>query len=109
MTFEEISTKYPVGKLLYRKINKIRRLAFWYSEQDKRIYQAKYPDAEFAANGSVVYTDTSVSEKRVEGWLFDGTEWHVVEDSWDGWVPLDQEDLDNYEKIGIAAEEAFSF
>ena len=104
MTFEEISTKYPVGKLLYRKVEKERRCGFWASEHDKQIFRAKDPDAEFAWNGTVIYHETVVSEKRVEGWLFDGTEWNVVEDSWDGWVPLDQEDLDSYEKIGIATE-----
>ena len=109
MTFEEISTKYPVGKLLYRKIEKERRCGFWASEHDKQIFRAKDPDAEFAWNGTVIYHETITSEKRVEGWLFDGEKWFVVEDTWDGWVTLDEEDLAEYEEIGIAAAEAFSF
>ena len=108
MTFEEISTKYPVGKLLYRKVEKERRCGFWASEHDKQIFRAKDPNAEFAWNGTVIYYETVTSEKRVEGWLFDGKEWSVVEDTWDGWVALDEDDLAEYEKIGIAAE-AFSF
>ena len=104
MTYEEINTKYPVGKLLYRKIEKKRRCGFWASEHDKRVFRAKDPDAKFACNGTVIYHETITSEKRVEGWLFDGSDWHVVEDSWDGWIPLDQEDLDEYEKIGIMYE-----
>ena len=109
MTFEEISTKYPVGKLLYRKVEKERRCAFWASEHDKQIFRAKDPNAEFLWNGVVTYHETITSEKRVEGWLFDGKEWSVVEDTWDGWVALDEDDLAEYEKIGIAATEAFSF
>lgn len=109
MTFEEISTKHPVGKLLYRKVEKERRCGFWASEHDKQIFRAKDPNAEFAWNGTVIYYEIITSEKRVEGWLFNGKEWSVVEDTWDGWVPLDEDDLAEYEKIGIAAKEVFSF
>ena len=109
MTFEEISTKYPVGKLLYKKIEKERRCGFWASEHDKQIFRTKDPEAEFAWNGTVIYHETFIYEKRVEGWLFDGEEWSVVENTWDGWVTLDEEDLAEYEKIGTAAAEVFSF
>jgi hypothetical protein len=104
MTYEEISTKYPIGKLLYRKINKIQRAAFWYNEQDKKIYLAKYPDALFLANGVIMYTDTLIDEKRVEGWLCTKEGWFVAEDGWDGWTILDEDDLAEIEAKGIAYE-----
>jgi hypothetical protein len=104
MTYEEISTKYPIGKLLYRRIAKVKRAGFWNSEQDKEIYLSKHPDAEFTWNGGVIYTESVVQEKYVQGWLYDGEKWSVAELSWDGWTEIDQEELDEYEKIGIAYE-----
>ena len=104
MTYEEISTKYPIGKLLYRKIDNIKRRDFWASEQDVKIFLAKDIDAQFTWNGEVIYTEKEVKTKHVEGWMFDGAEWYVAENGWDGWTPLDQEELDEYEKIGIAYE-----
>lgn len=101
MTYEEISTKYPIGKPLYRKVNKIKRLGFWKNEQDRNIYLAKDPEAQFTANGGVVYTDVSISEKYVKGWLCTDEGWFVAEDGWDGWMPVDQEELDRWEAIGI--------
>lgn len=107
MTYEEISTKYPIGKLLYRTINKVRRAGFWHNDQDKKIYLAKYPDAEFTLNGGVVYTETVFNEKRVEGWLRTEEGWFVAEDDWDGWEPVDQEDLDRWEALGIVSQYQF--
>lgn len=104
MTYEEISAKYPIGKLLYRKITKVKRADFWSSEQDKKIYLSKYPDAEFTQNGGVIYTESTVKEKYVQGWLYNGEEWFVAEMTWDGWTEIDQEELDEYKKIGIAYE-----
>ncbi|NLE05729.1 MAG: hypothetical protein GX638_13150, partial [Crenarchaeota archaeon] len=31
------------------------------------------------------------------GWLFDGEEWRVAQDTWDGWVPYSEEALEHYE------------
>ena len=104
MTYEEISTKYPIGKLLYREIAKEKRSAFWANETDKELYLKKYPDAQFTDNGGVIYTTTFVNEKRVEGWIVTNEGFFVAEDSWDGWVPLDEDDLESYEKIGIDYE-----
>ena len=104
MTYEEISTKYPVGKTLYVKIEKIKKTAFWANEHDKRVFLAKDPYAEFTPSGGVFYTENRVEAKYVEGWLFDGTDWHVAENGWDGWEPIDEEDLEDYAEIGIAYE-----
>ena len=104
MTYEEISTKYPIGKLLCREITKEKRSAFWANETDKELYLKKYPDAQFTNNGGVIYTATFVNEKRVEGWIVTNEGFFVAEDSWDGWQPLDEDDLEFYEKIGINYE-----
>lgn len=102
MTYEEISTKYPIGKLLYRTIEKERRIAHWASAQDRHIYRAKYPDAKFSDNGTVTYTETIIYEKRVEGYLCTNEGFFVAEDTWDGWVVLDDDDLADFEAKGIA-------
>jgi hypothetical protein len=103
MTYEEISTKYPIGKLLYRTIEKEKRTAFWANAKDRQLYRLKYPDAEFADNGTVRYTETIVYEKRVEGYVCTKEGFFVAEDTWDGWQTLDDDDLAEYEAMGIVS------
>ena len=102
MTYEEIKEKYPIGKLLYRTITKEKRMACWASAYDRKVYRAKYPDAEFADNGTVTYTETIIYEKHVDGYLCTNEGFFVAEDTWDGWVPLDDDDLAEFEAKGIA-------
>ena len=103
MTYEEISNKYPIGKLLCRTIEKERRVDFWATEKDMQVYRAKYPDAEFGVNGTVIYTETTIFEKKVEGWLVTEDGFFVAENTWDGWYPLDEDELAEYEAMGIAS------
>jgi hypothetical protein len=103
MTYEEIKEKYPIGKLLYRTVTKEKRMAYWASAHDRKVYRTKYPDAEFADNGTVTYTETLIYEKRVEGWLYDGEDFFIAENTWDGWIPLDEDDLAEYEARGIVS------
>ena len=103
MTYEEIVKEYPIGKLLYRTIEKEKRVAFWASAKDRELYRLKYPDAEFADNGTVTYTETFVYEKRVEGYICTEKGFFVAENTWDGWQPLDDDDLAEYKARGIVS------
>ena len=102
MTYEEISTKYPVGKLLYRTVEEKIRKGHWITEQDKTFFRSKYQDCLFSTNGEVYYTETIIQVKSVEGRIFDGYEWSVTEDGWDGWTTIDKDELERYEKLGVA-------
>ena len=53
MTYEEISTKYPIGKLLARELVYVDKVGYWATQADKELYLAKYRKVSFDDNGYV--------------------------------------------------------
>lgn len=104
MTYEEISKKYPIGKLLARTKNIENKIGYWIGLADKEYYVNNYTNVYFHDNGYVRYTEISYKEYRVEGWIVTDEGFFVAEQTWDGWQPLDQEDLDKIEAKGILYE-----
>lgn len=104
MTYEEISKKYPIGKLLARTKNIENKVGYWIGLADKEYYVNNYTNVYFHDNGYVRYTEISFKEYRVEGWIVTDEGFFVAEQTWDGWQPLDQEDLDEIEAKGILYE-----
>ena len=104
MTYEEISKKYPIGKLLARTKNVRNKVGYWVGSADKEYYLNNYTNVDFDNNGFVGYTETSFQEYRVEGWIVTDEGFFVAEQGWDGWQPLDQDDLDEIEAKGIIYE-----
>lgn len=35
------------------------------------------------------------TECRVDGYLFNGESWYPAIQTWDGWLPVDEEEIDN--------------
>lgn len=104
MTYEEISKKYPIGKLLARTKSVQNKVSYWASFWDKEYYVNNYTNVRFDDNGVVCYTETSFKEYYVEGWIVTDEGFFVAEQTWDGWQPLDQDDLDEIEAKGILYE-----
>lgn len=104
MTYEEISTKYPVGKLLAKEIVYTKRTGYWCGQADQEYYLTNYTQVRFYDTGYVDYTEKSVKEYRVQGWLCTEEGFFVAEATWDGWVPLDADDLAEIEAKGIIYE-----
>lgn len=69
MTYEEISKKYPIGKLLARTKNIENKVGYWIGLADKEYYVNNYTNVYFHDNGYVRYTEISFKEYRVEGWI----------------------------------------
>ena len=103
MTYEEISTKYPIGKLLARTITQYTEKGFVATEGDRAYYLSHFKNVTFSDNYAY-YTISKVKEYHVEGWICDCNGFHVAENTWDGWVELDDEDLAEIEAKGIAYE-----
>ena len=105
MTFDEIKEKYPIGKILSINIHTNHKTLPYYSENDLESYKQEYNKVEplDIPNLCMVY---KIVEYRtvVEGWLFDGDEWEVVEDTWDGWRPYSQQELEKFEIEQIKRE-----
>lgn len=104
MTYEEISEKYPVGKLLARVKTVSNYTGYWLNEADKKYYTANFSNVRFYSNHYVEYQAIGYKEYRVEGWLCTPEGFFVAEQTWDGWQPLDQDDLDEIEAKGITDE-----
>lgn len=104
MTYEEISKKYPIGKLLARTKNVENKVGYWIGLADKEYYVNNYTNVHFYDNGHVRYTETNFKEYYVEGWIVTEEGFFVAEQTWDGWQPLDQDKLDEIEAKGILYE-----
>lgn len=104
MTYEEIRTKYPIGKLLARELVYVDKIGYWANQADKEFYLAKYRKVSFDDNGYVSFTELQTREYRVQGWICTNEGFFVAEEDWDGWQPLDEDDLAEIEAKGIACE-----
>ncbi len=89
MTYEEISTNFPIGKIYDTSKKVIRHTHVWYSEADLMCYKRTYDEVQVLGPNFCECVKTIVTNHIVEGWLFDGKEWYVAEDTWDGWIPID--------------------
>jgi hypothetical protein len=104
MTYEEISTKYPIGKLLARTIDYKWETGWCARQEDREYFIKNFSAARFYDNGYVEYKIRVQKEYKVQGWVVTDEGFFVAEDTWDGWQPLDEDDLKFYEKIGIDYE-----
>ena len=106
MTYEEISIKYPIGKLLAREKVSTQRVGHWCGQADKDFYLNNYKNVKFEEyscldGGHVTYVEEKIIEYRVEGWLATEEGFFVATNDWDGWSPLDSEELAEIEAKGI--------
>ena len=104
MTYEEISEKYPIGKLLARTVELKWRTGYWTTQADKDFYNKNYEYVRFYDNGNVEFKETYLKEYHVQGWIATDEGFFVAENTWDGWQPLDEEDLAEIEARGIMYE-----
>ena len=104
MTYEEISKKYPIGKLLARTIEYKWETGWYANEQDIKYFTSNFSDTRFCGNGCIQYKVKTIKEYRVQGWLVTDEGFFVAEIVLDGWLPLYQDELDEIEAKGIAKD-----
>lgn len=95
MTYEEIQ-KYPVGMIYSHKETDRQISNFWYTKADKHVIinNPKLSNIKFVPSTNIyIATEKNIYEKKIDGWLFDGDEWHCVELTWDGYQEIDDEEL----------------
>lgn len=97
MKYEEIISKYPIGMVLKFRHVQIHDTKFYYSPKDIEVYKNKYQSVVTYPNNICECFRTDIVETKVEGWLFDGKEWYVAQDSLDGWIPYSEEELERFE------------
>ena len=104
MTYDEISKKYPIGKLLARTVDYKWETGYCASIQDRKYFTDNFSLVRFYDNGYVEYRVKIQKEYRVQGWLVTDEGFFVAENTWDGWIPLDQDELDEIEARGIVSD-----
>lgn len=90
MTYEEIQ-KYPVGTIYKYKLTMYNIDGFWYNDGDRLILATDNTLTNLHFYDDNTYTATRIqrTDYTIDGWLFDGEEWHCVE----------RTGCDSYEKI----------
>ena len=94
MTYEEIQ-KYPVGTIYKFKITKYNVNGFWYNDGDRIILATDdtLTNLHFYDDNTYTAIRTQRTDYKIDGWLFNGTEWHCVELTWDGYQEIDDEEI----------------
>lgn len=89
---EELMKKYPIGtELNIREWYEKRKLPY-YCERDLIEYRRKYGKVEVLDEVYCLIKERNKVCEVVAGYLYDGENWVIVENTWDGYVPIDVED-----------------
>ena len=88
-TLEELKEKFPIGTVYRRIFQEIKN--YYYNENDKQAYSAIYYRVRILDNNVCLCTEKI--EYKVDGYLFDGTSWYPAKQTWDGWEPIDEDEI----------------
>lgn len=98
MTYEELIKNYPIGKVLYEVKKNDIFIRYYYNSKDLEVYNKTYTKVKILNDTQCECTKVFSVRKEVEGYLFDGKEWHPAYEEWDGWLPYEDEELEEFKK-----------
>lgn len=88
-TFEELKEKYPIGT----KVNHKQWTTFvnlpYNNKTDLIIYREEYGEVEVLDENYCKVRMPQEKFEVVEGYLFNGENWCLVKNTWDGWVEIE--------------------
>ena len=92
-TLEELQKEHPVGSVYQINWNNIYE---WCpTETDVKLFKQKHPNIRnFKQNSDGMVRCQEKHENKVDGYIFDGGYWYPAIQTWDGWQPIDEEELD---------------
>lgn len=92
-TLSELIKNCPIGsKLNYHRTVK-KSTCYWANKIDKEMLRKLYDDIVFDDDGTCSFTETRERFDLVAAHLFDGEYWYPVVDTFDGFVPIEVEDI----------------
>lgn len=93
-TLEELQQKHPINSIYKICWNDIHE---WCpTPVDVYVFKKRHPNIRnFHLNDDGVVRCQEKHESIVEGYLFDGEYWYPAIQTWDGWLPIDEKELDN--------------
>lgn len=90
-TFEEVQAKYPIGTKMNYSKNAMTRCYFYTGPEDIVEYRRLYEKVEVIDDELVECTWDVESFDPVDGYIFDGEFWWPAMISWDGWIPIKED------------------
>ena len=92
-TIMELQETYPVGSSIISFKRKIEENRYFYNEKDLKILNQEYDLVTIVDKNTCRCQKTIEQLKIVEGYLYDGEYWRPAYNSWDGWLPYDEDDF----------------
>lgn len=93
-TLEELQKELPMrGRYIYA-INEASYSMAYYNKMDLEIYRKRYTKVEIIDDTTCICYEPYYSFVDIDGYIFDGISWYPAEETWDGWVPLGEEQID---------------
>lgn len=89
---KELQQKYPIGTEVNVVEQTYKRKLPYYCERDLIEYRRKYGKVEVLDGVYCVVREKIRITETVDGYLFDGNKWVIVENTWDGWLPIHLEE-----------------
>lgn len=95
-TFEEISTKYPIdGKTnVYYQAHMV--VTYVLTKEDLVLAKQRFPHGRYEEKESKWIGYEVLKQTWYDSYIYDGENWRLGEDSWDGYVPLNEDDIPHY-------------
>ena len=87
-TFEEVQAKYPIGTKMNYSKDTITQRYFYARPEDIVEYRKMYKSVEVISDEMVECTWDVENFESVDGYIYDGQYWYPAEVTWDGWVPI---------------------
>lgn len=95
-TLEELQKNYPIGKVISYTQRKFV-IGVYLNQNDIEAYRKNYTDVKILNDYEVSYVIPSKPLITVKGYLFDGKHWFAMEETWDGWIHIEEEFLQTLE------------
>ena len=88
-SYEELKEKFPIGTVYRKTARKYKECCY---DSNDINYMKNYYDS-YVKTEDNLYICTKIHEYKVDGYLFDGTDWYPAKQTWDGWEPIDEDEI----------------
>lgn len=92
-TLAELQETYPVGSVIHKKVIEYYTINYFYNRKDFDFYKRIYAEVEPIDDASCRCKSVEITYFEVEGYLYDGEYWRPTRNTWDGWLPYDEDDF----------------
>ncbi len=90
---ERLKQKYPIGSKIIYNFRTDNSKLYYYNKDDLNIYKGIYGNKLTILDNNTAYVETIIEDSaRVDGYLYTINGWNLVQDTWDGFIIIDEPD-----------------